>query len=154
MSEDINKGNSNEDKRKNGFTPRKPQIPRSPSGFMWVYIILVVGLISFFVPTMMEEIPQVNYTEFTALVKDHAIEKMQRISNDNNKLEIVLNTSADSSNSVRALKAKFKNWKGATPPHVPHLKLENSWSENLDKKITQTQLDISYNERIVSFKFI
>lgn len=48
MSEDINKGNSNEDKRKNGFTPRKPQIPRSPSGFMWVYIILVVGLISFF----------------------------------------------------------------------------------------------------------
>ena len=152
MSEDINKGNSNEDKRKNGFTPRKPQIPRSPSGFMWVYIILVVGLISFFVPTMMEEIPQVNYTEFTALVKDHAIEKMQRISNDNNKLEIVLNTSADSSNSVRALKAKFKNWKGATPPHVPHLKLENSWSENLDKKITQTQLDISYNERIVSFQ--
>ena len=152
MSEDINKGNSNEDKRKNGFTPRKPQIPRSPSGFMWVYIILVVGLISFFVPTMMEEIPQVNYTEFTALVKDHAIEKMQRISNDNNKLEIVLNTSADSSNSVRALKAKFKNWKGAIPPHVPHLKLENSWSENLDKKITQTQLDISYNERIVSFQ--
>lgn len=32
------------------------------------------------------------------------------------------------------------------------MKLENSWSENLDKKITQTQLDISYNERIVSFQ--
>lgn len=79
---------------------------------------------------------------------------MQRISNDNNKLEIVLNTSADSSNSVRALKAKFKNWKGATPPHVPHLKLENSWSENLDKKLLKRNWILAITNALSVSKFI
>ncbi|CAN5256403.1 ATP-dependent zinc metalloprotease FtsH [soil metagenome] len=145
---------SNEQDRKKDKLPRKPQMPRSPSGFFWVYIILVVGLIGFFVPNMLTDIPEVNYTEFTALVKDHAIEKIYKVSNENNQLELVLDASKDRTPSVTALKAKYHGWHGATPLHAPHLKLDRTWTEELGKQITQTQQDNGYTDNLIPLQEI
>ncbi|HET6992284.1 MAG TPA: AAA family ATPase, partial [Bacteroidia bacterium] len=138
--------NSNDFGKDRDRNPRKPQMPRSPSGFVWVYIILVVGLIGFFVPNMLQDLPEVSYDEFTRLVQDHAIEKMYKVSNDNNKLEIVLDPAKDRSPSVTALKAKFHGWHGATPPHAPHLQLQSTWTEELGKRITDTQKANGYTD--------
>jgi cell division protease FtsH len=143
----------NEQERRNRI-PRKPQMPRSPSGFFWVYIILVVGLIGFFVPNMLTDLPEVDYSEFTALVKDHAIEKIYKVSNENNSLEIVLDPAKDRSPSVMALKAKYHGWHGATPAHTPHLKLDRTWTEELGKQITQTQLENGYTDNLIPLQEI
>ncbi len=140
----MSEQNSNDKEKDKNRISRKPQMPRSPSGFFWVYIILVVGLIGFFVPNMMTDLPEVNYSEFTALVKDHAIEKIYKVSNENNALEIVVDATKDRTPSVTALKAKFHNWHGASPAHAPHLQLTSTWTEDLGKRITQTQLDNGY----------
>ncbi|MCX6312404.1 MAG: ATP-dependent zinc metalloprotease FtsH [Bacteroidetes bacterium] len=140
----MSEQNSNDKEKDKNRISRKPQMPRSPSGFFWVYIILVVGLIGFFVPNMMTDLPEVNYSEFTALVKDHAIEKICKVSNENNALEIVVDATKDRTPSVTALKAKFHNWHGASPAHAPHLQLTSTWTEDLGKRITQTQLDNGY----------
>lgn len=140
----MSEQNTNDNDKDRNRIPRKPQMPRSPSGFFWVYIILVVGLIGFFVPNMMTDLPEVNYTEFTALVKDHAIEKMFKVSNENNALEIVIDPAKDKTPSVTALKAKFHGWHGATPAHAPHLQLKSTWTEELGKRITQTETENGY----------
>ncbi|MEO5642222.1 MAG: ATP-dependent zinc metalloprotease FtsH [Bacteroidia bacterium] len=129
-------------------------MPRSPSGFFWVYIILVVGLIGFFVPNMLTELPEVNYTEFTSLVKDHAIKKIYKVSNENNALEIVLDDTKATAPSIKALKAKYHNWHGATPADAPHLKLSSTWTEELGKRITQTQLDNGYTDNLIEIQEI
>ena len=153
MSENNQPDNNEQDRRKDRI-PRKPQMPRSPSGFFWVYIILVVGLIGFFVPNMMTELPEVNYGEFTALVKDHAIKKIYKVSNENNALEIVLDDTKESAPSIKTLKAKFHNWHGATPKDAPHLKLSSTWTEELGKRITQTQLDNGYTDNLIEIQEI
>jgi cell division protease FtsH len=144
MSEQ-NQPDNNERKDRN---PRKPQIPRSPSGFFWVYIILVVGLIGFFVPNMLTELPEVDYNEFTALVKDHAVKKIYRVSNENNSLELVLDEAKEKEGvpSIKNLKAKYHGWHGATPANAPHLKLNSTWSEPFETQIKQTQIDNGYTE--------
>ncbi|CAN5869619.1 ATP-dependent zinc metalloprotease FtsH [soil metagenome] len=152
MSEQ-NQDNNEQDRRKDRI-PRKPQMPRSPSGFFWVYIILVVGLIGFFVPNMLTELPEVNYTEFTSLVKDHAIKKIYKVSNENNALEIVLDDTKVTAPSIKALKAKYHNWHGATPADAPHLKLSSTWTEELGKRITQTQLDNGYTDNLIEIQEI
>lgn len=139
---DQNQQDNDQERRNRG--PRKPQIPRSPSGFFWVYIILVVGLIGFFVPNMLTEIPKVSYPEFSALIRDHAVEKIYRISNENNTLEIVIDAGKANQPSVVALKTKLKGWRGPTPPHVPHVQLGSSYTEELEKRIIQTQVDNGY----------
>ncbi len=149
MSEQNQPDNNEQDRRKDK-SPRKPQMPRSPSGFFWVYIILVVGLIGFFVPSMMTELPEVSNADFNNLIKDHAIEKLYRVSNENNTIEIVLDKSKEQTPSVKTLKARFHNWNGIKPEHVPHLKLQGTWSESFDKRITQTQLDNGYtNDNLI-----
>jgi ATP-dependent metalloprotease FtsH len=153
MSEQ-NQPDNNEERRKDRI-PRKPQMPRSPSGFFWVYIILVVGLIGFFVPNMLSDLPEVNANEFNSLVKDHAIEKMYKVSNENNTLEIVLDQTKEETPSIKALKAKYHGWHGATPAHVPHLKLNSTWTEEVEKRITQTQLENGYtNDNLIPIEEI
>ncbi len=145
MSEQNQPDNNDQDRRKDR-SPRKPQMPRSPSGFFWVYIILVVGLIGFFVPSMMTELQEVNYSEFTALVRDRAVKKIYRISNENNAMELVLDETKEATPSVKNLKAKFHGWRGATPKDVPHLKLNSTWSEGFETQIKQTQLENGYTD--------
>jgi hypothetical protein len=111
MSE-MNNQEQDQEKRMRDRMSRKPQLPRSPSGFMWIYIILIVGLIGFFVPGMMSEVPKIDYTEFNALVRHHAIKKIYRVSNQNNRLEIVLFSEKDKAgitkdSAVKALMDKF-----------------------------------------------
>lgn len=124
--------------------PKKPQLPRSPSGFFWIYIILVVGLIGFFIPNMMSDVPEISYTEFNDLVRDRAVEKIYRVSNENNRLEIVVRADKKDAPAVVAIKAKQKNWRGPVPAHQPHLRLSSTWTEDLGKRITETQLNNNY----------
>ncbi|GAB4144372.1 MAG: ATP-dependent zinc metalloprotease FtsH [Bacteroidia bacterium] len=144
---DANNRNENDpgyDRKLKDRMSRKPQLPRSPSGFIWIYIILVVGLIGFFVPNMLSDLPEVNYNEFTELVQDRAVEKIYRVSNENNRLEIVIRNDKEATPSVQKLKVKFRGWRGATPAHAPHLQLGSSYTEELEKRIVQTQIDNGY----------
>jgi ATP-dependent metalloprotease FtsH len=150
MSE-MNNQEQDQEKRMRDRMSRKPQLPRSPSGFMWIYIILIVGLIGFFVPGMMNEVPKIDYSEFNALVRHHAIKKIYRVSNQNNRLEIVLFSEKDKpgitkDSSVKALMDKFaaKGWRGPVPADASHLQLSSTWTEDMGKRITQTQLDAGY----------
>ncbi len=136
--------NNSDDRRKNDRTPRKPQMPRSPSGFFWIYIILVVGLIGFFVPGMLTDLPEINYTQFTALVNDHDIEKIYKITNENNALEIVLDSKKENSPAIIELKKELPGWRGPIPKDAPHLALNISYSEELEKRIIATQDSAHY----------
>lgn len=144
----MNNQDQDQEKRLRDRMSRKPQLPKSPSGFFWVYIILVVGLIGFFVPGMMSELPKIDYNDFNALVKHRDVEKIYRISNENNTLEIVLKSDETTVNdsAVKALKEKFKDkgWRGPVPAHASHLQLSSTWTEDLGARITQTQLDAGY----------
>ena len=81
-------------------------------------------------------------------------EKMYRVSNENNALEIVLDPDKEKTPSVMALKAKFHGWRGATPADAPHLKLSSTWSETLDKRITQTQIENGYTDNLIEIEEI
>lgn len=144
MSE-KNQPENEQDRRFRERGPRKPQMPRSPSGFFWVYIILVGGLIMLFIPNMFSELPEISYSDFTKLVKDHAVEKINRVSNENNALQIVVDAKKSDAPSVKDLKAKLKGWHGPTPPHMSHLQLESSYSEELEKQIRATQDSAHYS---------
>ncbi|HTL81017.1 MAG TPA: ATP-dependent zinc metalloprotease FtsH [Bacteroidia bacterium] len=121
-------------------------MPRSPSGFFWVYIILVAGLIGFFSMNMLNDLPEVSYTDFSALVKDHAVKAIYHISNENNSMELVIDTAKAKAPSVIALENKLKDWRGPVPPDVPHLQLESSYSSELEKQIIATQDSAHYSQ--------
>jgi hypothetical protein len=94
------------------------------------------------------DLPEVNYSEFTALVKDHAIKKMYKVARENNVLEIVLDQTKDEVPSIRALKVKYHGWPGATPVNRPHLKLNSTWTEEIEKRIEQTEIENNYTNLI------
>ena len=146
----MNNQEQDQEKRQRDRMSRKPQLPRSPSGFFWVYIILVVGLIGFFVPGMMNEVPKINLAEFNMLVKHKVVKKIVRISNENNRLELVLKSDSVTmkDSAIVALMAKFKDkgWRGPIPADAPHLQLEPTWSEDLEKRMHETQLQAGYRE--------
>jgi cell division protease FtsH len=148
MSEDQKPDNNDMDrKNRDRMPPRKPQIPKSPSGFFWVYIILVVGLIGFFVPNMFTELPQINYTQFTALVNDHAIDKIYKITNENNAIEIVVSSKSEKAASVIQLEKDLPGWHGPIPKDVPHLSLNISFSDEVEKQIRATQDSAHYSQK-------
>jgi cell division protease FtsH len=147
MSENQNNLPENDqDRRFKDRIPKKPQMPRSPSGFFWVYIILVAGLIGFFSMNMLNDLPEVSYTDFSALVKDHAVKAIYHISNENNSMELVIDTAKAKAPSVIALENKLKDWRGPVPPDVPHLQLESSYSSELEKQIIATQDSAHYSQ--------
>ncbi len=147
----MNNQEQDQDKKLRDRLSRKPQFPKSPSGFFWVYIILVVGLIGFFVPGMMTEVPKVDYNDFTVLVRHKVVKKIYRVSNENNRLEIVLKSDAtslkDSAIVELQKKLKDKGWRGPVPADAPHLQLSSTWTEDLNKRITQTQLESGYQAK-------
>jgi len=149
MSE-MNNQEQDQEKRLRDRMSRKPQLPKSPSGFFWVYIILVVGLIGFFVPGMMNEVPTITAKDFNALVKHKVVKRMIRVTNENNRMEIVLKNDAASlkDSALTALVAKFKDkgWRGPVPADVAHLQLESSWTEEFAKDLHQAQLDAGYSQ--------
>jgi ATP-dependent metalloprotease FtsH len=149
MSE-MNNQDQDQEKRLRDRMSRKPQLPKSPSGFFWVYIILVVGLIGFFVPGMMGELPKVDLADYNVLVKHRVIKRMIRVSNENNRLEIVLKSDDASmkDSAVQALMTRFKDkgWRGPVPPDAPHLELDFSWSEENEKRMQDMQLAAGYQD--------
>jgi len=146
----MNNQEQDQEKRLRDRMSRKPQLPKSPSGFFWVYIILVVGLIGFFVPGMMNEVPTITAKDFNALVKHKVVKRMIRVTNENNRMEIVLKNDAASlkDSAMTALVAKFKDkgWRGPVPADVAHLQLESSWTEEFAKDLHQAQLDAGYSQ--------
>jgi AFG3 family protein len=145
MSENPQNSND-ENSRLKDRLPRKPQLPKSPSGFFWIYLILIVGLISIFIPNMTNEVPEVTYEEFTALVKRKQIEKMYKITTEDNVLEIQLIAGSDKDSAVTEIKKKHKAWRGPITGVKAHLKLESSYSEVLEKRIIETQRAAGYRE--------
>jgi ATP-dependent metalloprotease FtsH len=148
MSEQQNENRPND--RLRDRLPKKPQIPRSPSGFYWIYIILVAGLLAMFATNMDTKLPEVSYAEFTNLVKDHAIKKIYRVSNDNNRLEILLdanNQNLTKLPSIQAILKQPKN-KGWLPKGMasPHLTLSSTYSEELEKRINALQIANGYKD--------
>ncbi|MDQ3110729.1 MAG: ATP-dependent zinc metalloprotease FtsH [Bacteroidota bacterium] len=100
----------------------------------------------------MNELPEIQYGEFEALVKDHAIKEIKRVSNDNNALELELDPLKKDAPSVKALQAKWANWHGPTPAGVPHLRLSSTYTEELAKQINQTQIDNGYGNNLIPIK--
>lgn len=146
----MNNQDQDQEKRLRDRMSRKPQLPKSPSGFFWVYIILVVGLIGFFVPNMMGELPKVDLADYNVLVKHRVIKRMIRVSNENNRLEIVLKSDEASmkDSAVQALMTRFKDkgWRGPVPADAPHLELDFSWSEENEKRMHDMQLAAGYQD--------
>lgn len=146
----MNNQDQDQEKRLRDRMSRKPQLPKSPSGFFWVYIILVVGLIGFFVPNMVNDLPKITFAEYNVLVKHKVIKRMVRISNENNRLEIVLKSDEASvkDSAIVALMEKFKakGWRGPVPADAPHLELDRTWSEDLEKSMHEMQLNAGYRE--------
>lgn len=147
MSE-MNNQDQDQEKRLRDRMNRKPQLPKSPSGFFWVYIILVVGLIGFFVPNMMEKLPTVGLADYNILVKHRVIKRVVRVSNEDNRLELVLKTDDATlkDSAIVALMERFKKegWRGPVGPEVAHLKLDYSWSEENEKVMRDMQLAAGY----------
>ncbi|HEU4719578.1 MAG TPA: ATP-dependent zinc metalloprotease FtsH, partial [Bacteroidia bacterium] len=141
----MNQDNEQDRRMRDRMPPRKPQMPKSPNGFFWIYIIIVAGLIGFLVPNMFTDLPEIGYNDFTALINDHAVKKIYRVSNENNVLELVIDEKKANAPSVLALKTKIKGWHGPTPADVPHLQLSSTWTDELGKRITQTETDAHYS---------
>ncbi len=149
MSE-MNNQDQDQEKRLKDRMNRKPQLPKSPSGFFWVYIILVVGLIGFFVPSMMNELPTVSLADYNTLVKHRVIKRVVRVSNENNRLEIVLKSddATKKDSAITKLMERFskEGWRGPVPPDAAHLKLDFSWSEDKEKQMHDMQVAAGYTE--------
>jgi ATP-dependent metalloprotease FtsH len=149
MSE-MNNQDQDQEKRLKDRMNRKPQLPKSPSGFFWVYIILVVGLIGFFVPSMMNEVPTVSLSDYNTLVKHRVIKRVVRVSNENNRLEIVLKSddATKKDSAITKLMERFakEGWRGPIPADAAHLKLEGSWSEDMEKRMHDMQVAAGYTD--------
>lgn len=149
MSE-MNNQDQDQEKRLKDRMNRKPQLPKSPSGFFWVYIILVVGLIGFFVPSMMNELPTVSLSDYNTLVKHRVIKRVVRVSNENNRLEIVLKSddATKKDSAITKLMERFtkEGWRGPVPADAAHLKLDFSWSEDKEKQMHDMQVAAGYTE--------
>lgn len=147
----MNNQDQDQEKRLRDRMNRKPQLPKSPSGFFWVYIIIVVGLIGFFVPNMMQDLPKVDLVDYNNLVKHRLIKRVVRVSNEENKLEIVLksDTALLKDSAMTALLNRFKKdgWRGPVPVDVPHLELDRSWSEDVEKQMYEMQVAAGYQQQ-------
>jgi ATP-dependent metalloprotease FtsH len=142
MNNQPNSDNDNDRNRLRDRFSRKPGMPRSPSGFFWVYIILVLGLIAFFLPGMFTELPEINTKEFTELVKQRAVKEMYVITNSGNRIEIMLSpeklNTAPVKSIVTGIETRTKRRVHADPKH-PQLRLNNSWNEEFNKQLILIQ---------------
>ncbi len=147
MNNQPNSDNDNDRNRLRDRFSRKPGMPRSPSGFFWVYIILVLGLIAFFLPGMFTELPEINTKEFTELVKQRAVKEMYVITNSGNRIEIMLNSeklaTAPVKTIVKGIEDRTKRRVHADPKH-PQLRLNNSWNEEFNKQLIEIQNQNGY----------
>ena len=147
MNNQPNSDNDNDRNRLRDRFSRKPGMPRSPSGFFWVYIILVLGLIAFFLPGMFTELPEINTKEFTELVKQRAVKEMYVITNSGNRIEIMLSpeklSSAPVKSIVTGIETRTKRRVHADPKH-PQLRLNNSWNEEFNKQLIEIQNQNGY----------
>lgn len=131
----MNNDSDNDRNRLRDRFSRKPGMPRSPSGFFWVYLILVLGLIAFFLPGMFNEMPEVNTKDYSALVKDRAIKEMFVITNSNNRIELRLDLSKANTASVKEIKKRYPKWRGPSQNQLTHLRMNNSWTEEFNKQL-------------------
>jgi ATP-dependent metalloprotease FtsH len=148
MSDLNNQPNNDNDTDRNRMRDRfsrKPGMPRSPSGFFWVYIILVLGLIAFFLPGMFNDIPEITTKDYEALVKDRAIKQMYVITNNDNRIELQLDLAKDKAPSVLAIKKRIPKWRGPNANQLTHLRLNNSWTEEFNKQLITIQSQNGYS---------
>jgi ATP-dependent metalloprotease FtsH len=149
MNNQPNSDNENDRNRLRDRFSRKPGMPRSPSGFFWVYIILVLGLIAFFLPGMFTELPEINTKEFTELVKQRAVKEMYVIDNAGKRIEVMLAPEKMSSAPVKTIltgiESRTKRRVHTDPKH-PQLRLNNSWNEEFNKQLIEIQNQNGYTQ--------
>jgi ATP-dependent metalloprotease FtsH len=146
LNNNQNSENDNDRNRMRDRFSRKPGMPRSPSGFFWVYIILVLGLIAFFLPGMFNDIPEINSKEYAALVRDRAIKQMYVITNNDNRIELQLDLKKDKAPSIEEIKKRIPKWRGPNANQVTHLRLNNSWTEEFNKQLIAIQTQNGYTD--------
>ncbi|MGL5889702.1 MAG: hypothetical protein ACRC3B_07450, partial [Bacteroidia bacterium] len=146
LNNNQNSDNDNDRNRMRDRFSRKPGMPRSPSGFFWVYIILVLGLIAFFLPGMFNEIPEINSKEYAALVRDRAIKQMYVITNNDNRIELQLDLTKDKAPAILEIKKRIPKWRGPNANQVTHLRLNNSWTEEFNKQLIAIQTQNGYTD--------
>lgn len=93
------------------------------------------------------QLPAISDGDLRDLLADTAVEKIYVITNGQNRIELVLRADKSNAPSVAALKTRFTEWKGITPPHVPHLRMNHPDSPAFEKMLHDVQAtDIGMDE--------
>ncbi|TND09779.1 MAG: cell division protease FtsH [Bacteroidetes bacterium] len=130
---------NDEEKRLRDRLPRRPQLPRSPMGFYWIYILLIAGIAAVFFSTAFSPMPEINMTQFEMLVRHKVVKEVVINASENRRFEIKLDPSKAKDNPIfknDSLKLS-QNAKWIPTGEGPHLKLRDGYSENMWNRIDQ-----------------
>ena len=127
---------------------RRPQLPRSPMGFYWIYILLLAGLAAVFFTTMFSPMPEVNMKQFELLARNKVVTEVMVNQSENKRVEIKLDPNKVSRAILDSLKlppSQYKGWKPSGPG--PHLKLRDSYTESVAADIRSIQAKVPDEEQ-------
>lgn len=127
--------NNNEEKRKPGPFKR-PQLPRSPMGFYWIYILLLVGLAFVFMTTMWGPTPEISMDQFKMLARNKVVRKVLINTGENSRMEITLDPAKTSYKVFDTLKLKeYPKTRWTPVGDGPHLILKGVYNEKVSNEI-------------------
>lgn len=139
--------NNNEEKRKQGPFKR-PQLPRSPMGFYWIYILLLVGLAFVFMTTMWGPTPEINMDQFKMLARNKVVRKVMINTSENMRIEITLEPARSKYAVFDSLKLKeYPTTRWAPVGDGPHLILKGVYNERVSNEIDAANNALPPNEQ-------
>lgn len=139
--------NNNEEKRKPGPFKR-PQLPRSPMGFYWIYILLLVGLAFVFMTTMWGPTPEISMDQFRMLARNKVVTKVMINNSENGRMEITLNPGNPKATVYDSLKLKdYPKTRWTPVGDGPHLILKGVYNERISNEIDQINASLPANDQ-------
>jgi cell division protease FtsH len=139
--------NNNEEKRKPGPFKR-PQLPRSPMGFYWIYILLLVGLAFVFMTTMWGPTPEISMEQFRMLARNKVVTKVMINNSENGRMEITLNPGNPKAAVYDSLKLKeYPKTRWTPVGDGPHLILKGVYNERISNEIDQINAGLPANDQ-------
>lgn len=139
--------NNNEEKRKPGPFKR-PQLPRSPMGFYWIYILLLVGLAFVFMTTMWGPTPEISMEQFRMLARNKVVTKVMINNSENGRMEITLNPGNPKAAVYDSLKLKdYAKTRWTPVGDGPHLILKGVYNERISNEIDQINAALPANDQ-------
>lgn len=139
--------NNNEEKRKPGPFKR-PQLPRSPMGFYWIYILLLVGLAFVFMTTMWGPTPEISMDQFKMLARNKVVRKVLINTGENSRMEITLDPARSKYTVFDSLKLKeYPKTRWTPVGEGPHLILKGVYNERISNDIDQLNATLPANEQ-------